>query len=76
MGKFTEDDVSTFSGEKIRLIKVKCKCGHTISFMKNHFAICSYCGRKVYPTKKSEFKDKLIKELKRNESSNINRKVD
>lgn len=57
------DEISTFSGELIRLYKVKCKCGHIISFLSNHYIICSYCGRKVYPTKRSEFKDKLLKEI-------------
>lgn len=58
-----KDEVSTFSGEPIRLLKVKCKCGHTLSFISNHYTICSHCGRKVYPTKKTEFKDKLLKEI-------------
>ena len=60
-----KEDVSLLTGEPIILIKTKCKCGHTMTFIKNHYAICSHCGRKVYPTKKSEFKDKLIKELKK-----------
>lgn len=59
------DEISTFSGEVVRLYKVKCKCGHTISFLSNHFVICKHCGRKVYPTKRSEFKDKLLKEIKK-----------
>ena len=58
-----KDEVSTFSGEPIKLLKVKCKCGHTLSFISNHYTICSHCGRKVYPTKKTEFKDKLLKEI-------------
>lgn len=60
-----KDEISTFSGEKVRLFKVKCQCGHTISFLSNHFVMCNHCGRKVYPTKKSEFKDKLLKEIKK-----------
>lgn len=60
-----KDEISTFSGEPIKLLKVKCKCGHTISFISNHYTICNHCGRKVYPTKKSEFKEKLLKEIKR-----------
>ena len=59
------DDVSTFSGERVRLLRIKCKCGHTVNFIRDHYTICSHCGRKVYPTKKSEFKDKLLKEIKR-----------
>lgn len=60
-----KDEISTFTGEPIKLLKVKCECGHTISFLSNHYVICTHCGRKVYPTKKSEFKDKLLKEIKR-----------
>ena len=60
-----KDEISAFTGEKIRLLKVKCKCGHVISFLNNHYAICRHCGTKVYPTKKSEFKDKLMKEIKK-----------
>lgn len=59
------DEISTYSGEAIKLYKVKCKCGHTISFIKNHYAICSHCGKKVYPTKKSEFRDKMLKEIRK-----------
>ena len=66
--KFT-DDFSTYTGEPINLVKVKCKCGHSIGFIKNHSMVCSYCGRLVYATKKDEFKDKLLKEIKRNEQS-------
>lgn len=59
------DDISAFTGERIKLFKVKCKCGHVISFISNHFMICNHCGRKVYPTQKSEFKDKLLKEIRK-----------
>ena len=60
-----KDEVSTFSGEPIKLLKVKCKCGHTLSFISNHYTICSHFGNKVYPSKKCEFKDKLLKEIKK-----------
>lgn len=63
-GRFT-DDISPYSKERIMLYKVKCKCGHTLSFISNHFTICNHCGRKVWPNKQSEFKDKLMKELKK-----------
>lgn len=57
------DTISSFTGEKIKLYRVKCECGHVINFVSNHYAICNHCGRKVYPTKKTEFKDKLLKEI-------------
>ena len=64
MGEFSKE-ISPYTGEVIKLYRVKCKCGHSISFIRNHFTICNHCGRKVYPTQKSEFKDKLLKEIKR-----------
>lgn len=57
------EERSPFTGEPIKLFKVKCDCGHTLSFISDHYSICNFCGRKVYPSKKSEFKDKLIKEM-------------
>ena len=59
------EDKSTYSGETIKLFNVKCECGHTLSFISNHYKLCNHCGRKVYPTKRSEFKDKLLKEIKK-----------
>lgn len=41
------------------------KCGHSMYFMKNHSATCSICGNLVYPTKKSEFKEKMEKLIRR-----------
>ena len=39
--------------------RVKCKCGQVICFKNNFPARCRMCGRRVYPTKECEFKDKL-----------------
>lgn len=39
--------------------KVKCKCGHVMILVKRKWDICSWCGRKVYRSKKDEFKDKI-----------------
>lgn len=69
MGRFN-DDISTFSHERIRLYKVTCKCGHVVCFISNNKMICNHCGRTVYATKKKEFKDKLIKEIRKNERKN------
>lgn len=34
---------------------VKCKCGHTLNFLKPYAQKCSWCGRLAFPTKKVEF---------------------
>lgn len=39
--------------------KVKCKCGHVIIIIDLPYKICDWCGRKIYRSKKDEFKDKL-----------------
>lgn len=56
---------SYITGELISLHRVKCKCGHTLCFVSNNKKICRHCGRVVYATKKREFKDKLMKEMKK-----------
>lgn len=43
----------------------RCKCGVEILFYNNYPAICSYCNRKVYPTKECEFKEKLKLEMRK-----------
>ena len=43
-----------------------CKCGHTLYFISNHSAICDFCGRKVYPTKQCEFREKIDIALRKN----------
>lgn len=40
-------------------VKVACECGEILHFHHNFPAICNRCGRKVYPTKEWEFKDKI-----------------
>ena len=45
--------------------KAKCKCGHTKIIINRPYAICEYCGRKVYRSKKDEFIDKLEKKIKK-----------
>jgi len=44
--------------------KVKCKCGHVLVMINRKSDICSWCGRKVYRSKKDEFEDKLKKVIK------------
>lgn len=56
---------NSFTGEKVNLLRVSCKCGHAMNFLSNHSAICGYCGRRVYPTKKCEFKEKIEMEMRK-----------
>ena len=48
-----------------KLLSVKCRCGHSITFTTNYQRTCNYCGRLVYPTKKLEFKERLKKEMRK-----------
>lgn len=56
-------------------LKTKCKCGYRmlIPFHVDKI-LCSHCGKYVYRNKKTEFKDKLIKEMKKNEKDRRNQK--
>jgi len=47
-------------------ITYKCPCGHSviISHQKS-FVICTWCGNKVYKDDKEEFKDRLMKSIRR-----------
>ena len=54
-----------YTGEYVRYIRKKCRCGHSLYFLKNKPAICRYCGSTIYPTKICEFKEKLKKEIKK-----------
>ena len=44
--------------------RVKCKCSHVMILIDRPFAICDWCGRKVYRSKKDEFNDLLKKVIK------------
>ena len=59
------------------LIKIKCKCGHTLMFVKNHSAICKFCGKRVYPSEKSKFKEEMeiILRRKNNEQGTNTRNI-
>ena len=50
--------------DKLSKFRVKCKCGHTLILVSRKSEICTWCGRKVYRSKKDEFEDKLKKEIK------------
>lgn len=39
--------------------RVKCKCGCVLCFKNNFPGTCRICGRRVYPSAKAEFMDKL-----------------
>lgn len=55
----------------------KCKCGHTIHFLRNKvdYANCSWCGRRVYKTRKTEFIEKLKIELLKKKNRERNDEV-
>lgn len=45
---------------------VVCSCGHVVCISKSkEKQICSWCGKLVYCDPKAEFKDKLLKEMRR-----------
>jgi hypothetical protein len=58
--------------DEIKYVKIYCECGHSIEFLQNHSAICSYCGKRVYPSKESEFREILSKKIRRNTTYGIN----
>ena len=43
--------------------RVKCQCGHSLE-MFSRSTICNWCGRKVYRSKKDEFKEKLERKMR------------
>ena len=47
------------TGQMFSPIRAYCECGHSMNFLSNHSATCTYCGRTVYPSKETEFKDKM-----------------
>lgn len=46
---------------------VICECGQQIRFKYNKPCICKECGRKVYPSKEMEFKEKMKREMIKHE---------
>lgn len=51
-------------------IKMKCSCGHSLVipvFVDKQ--VCSWCGHYVYRDKKLEFKENLIKRLRRKDEN-------
>lgn len=50
-------------------IKITCKCGHRIIISPKHdYCICDWCGNYVFRDKKTEFKQKLKRELMRSKN--------
>ena len=52
------------SGEKVKLIRRWCKCGHSVEFLTRNPKICRHCGNYVYPDDKYEFIEKMKRKLK------------
>lgn len=54
------------SDKRLKIITkntIKCKCGHSV-LMSRDKVICTHCGNYVYKDKLTEFKEKMIKEMK------------
>ena len=58
-------DISKELFDILSKYKVKCKCGHVLTMVHRNYGICTWCGRKVYRSKKDEFEDKLKKEIRK-----------
>ena len=58
-------DISRISGEEVKLERSVCECGHVMSFIKPHSQTCHHCGRLVYPNKKIEFREKMLRSLRK-----------
>ena len=54
-----------YTGEQVVLVRTLCECGHSLSFISNKPRICRHCGTLVFPTKESEFKFRLNKEMRK-----------
>ena len=52
---------------------IKCKCGHSITFMNKdkNKKICTWCGHYVYKSDKDKFKDVLNKLLRSKNENKI-----
>ena len=58
------------TGEKVNYVRKSCVCGKSFTFLSNHSTICRNCGRTVYPSKESEFKEKMAMKLRKELSKN------
>lgn len=55
---------------EVQFTKIKCKCGHILTFLSPYPATCRNCGRLVTPTTKKNFKENLMKVRKKHECNN------
>lgn len=65
--KFNNDDWFNKLSDERQKFKITCECGHRLfipEFRKK--VICGWCGHYVYKNEKEKFKDKLLKEMKKN----------
>lgn len=58
-----KDDIRL--AEALLQTSAKCKCGHTINFLKNkmEYTYCSWCSRKVYKDKKKQFINRIQSDI-------------
>lgn len=69
MNNFNFNEMTAYI-DAINKRKVKCDCGHSLiilpkKFNKRGYNICTHCGNKVFKEQRDEFKDRLLKEMKR-----------
>ena len=62
---------NAITGEQSNPERRYCKCGHSMNFYSNHSSRCTYCGRLVYPSKESEFREKIERTMKKNKGENV-----
>ena len=55
--------------KEVNYVKIKCRCGHSLWFLKAFPQRCSNCGRVVTPVRKNDFIDNLMKAREKNEQS-------
>lgn len=68
--KFKNLIYNAITGEQSNPERRYCKCGHSMNFYSDHSSRCTYCGRIVYPSKGSEFREKIEKERRKQNVNN------
>ena len=59
------EDSRYFNIMSINKVQCKCGCSQSISPTKKN-SICRWCGRTIWKNKREEFKNKLNKEMRKN----------
>lgn len=68
----TFDEIQKYCNE-VQKFKVACKCGHKVMIPYNKGSkVCGWCGHKVYKNGFEKFKERLLKEMRKNYEYNSN----